>query len=196
MLLVYGCGPGVEDGPRRPGELTHDSREDALLAGEYARRRWDMSDVFAAHDARNATVVVRDDTRDSATEHTAASGPCLTTLADRTTPLYSSEYNQTCIRRCSMANQELDLESDIKPVSEFRANAAETIRQVQSTGRPVVLTQRGRSSAVLLDVAAYQAMVRQLDEYEDVLRGLADAEAGRTVPHDEALAQLMAELAE
>lgn len=95
-----------------------------------------------------------------------------------------------------MANQLLDLESDIKPVSEFRANAAETIRQVQSTGRPVVLTQRGRSSAVLLDVAAYQMMVRQLDEYEDVLRGLADAEAGRTVLHDQALAMLMAEFAE
>ena len=95
-----------------------------------------------------------------------------------------------------MASRALDLESDIKPVSEFRANAAETIRQVQSTGRPVVLTQRGRSSVVLLDVSAYQAMVRQLEEYEDVLRGLADAEAGRTVAHDKALARLMREVGE
>ena len=41
---------------------------------------------------------------------------------------------------------------DIQPVTEFRANAAQFIEQVRETGEPVILTQHGRSAAVLLDV--------------------------------------------
>jgi prevent-host-death family protein len=95
-----------------------------------------------------------------------------------------------------MTNTALDLEADIKPVSDFRANAAETIRQVQATGRPVVLTQRGRSSAVVMDVASYQAMVRELDELRDVQRGLADAQQNRVTEHDAARASLLADFPE
>ena len=42
-----------------------------------------MSDVFAAQDVRNETVVVRDDTRESATGPTAAKDLCLATLLGR-----------------------------------------------------------------------------------------------------------------
>jgi prevent-host-death family protein len=53
--------------------------------------------------------------------------------------------------------------SDIRPLSEFRANAAALVRHVQGTKRPLVLTQRGRSAAVLLDVEAYDALVEQVE---------------------------------
>lgn len=33
---------------------------------------------------------------------------------------------------------------DIRPLSEFRANAAAFVEQVQTTQRPIVLTQHGR----------------------------------------------------
>ena len=46
----------------------------------------------------------------------------------------------------------LHLDTDIKPVTEFRARAAELLDQVRSTGRPLVLTQRGHSAAVLIGV--------------------------------------------
>jgi prevent-host-death family protein len=85
----------------------------------------------------------------------------------------------------------LDLESDIKPVTDFRSNAASILEHVRESGRPVVLTQRGRSSAVLLDVRAYQSLVDALDELRELQSGLADAAAGRVTPHDEALAQLL-----
>ena len=58
----------MEDDRLRPGEPAHESGEGALLAAEYARRGWDMSDIFAAHDVRNATVAARDDARKSAME--------------------------------------------------------------------------------------------------------------------------------
>jgi prevent-host-death family protein len=43
---------------------------------------------------------------------------------------------------------------DIQLVTELRANAAQFIEQVQETGEPVILTQHGRSAAVLLVVAS------------------------------------------
>ena len=66
----------------------------------------------------------------------------------------------------------LNLESDIKPVSEFRANAAGLIEQVRSSGRPLVLTQRGHSAAVVLDVTEYERLLSEVE----LLRDVRDAE--------------------
>jgi len=57
----------------------------------------------------------------------------------------------------------IDLENDIRPLSEFRANTASLIRQVKKTGRPLVLTQHGKSAVVLLDVRQYQSILSALD---------------------------------
>jgi prevent-host-death family protein len=58
--------------------------------------------------------------------------------------------------------------TDIKPVSDFRANAAGMIEQVKASGRPLVLTQRGESAAVLLDVAVYQELIEELELLSDI----------------------------
>jgi prevent-host-death family protein len=57
----------------------------------------------------------------------------------------------------------IDLENDIRPLSEFRANTASLVRQVKKTGRPLVLTQHGKSTVVLLDVSHYQSLLASLD---------------------------------
>ncbi|HKO58699.1 MAG TPA: type II toxin-antitoxin system Phd/YefM family antitoxin [Thermoanaerobaculia bacterium] len=82
------------------------------------------------------------------------------------------------------------LNSDIKPVSEFRANAAELIEQVKSSGRPLVLTQRGHSAAVVLDVAEYERMVEEIELLSDVRTAIEQIEAGEGVSDREAKAQL------
>ena len=46
----------------------------------------------------------------------------------------------------------INLEEDIRPLSEFRAHAASFVEHVKKTGRPLVLTQYGKSAVVLLDV--------------------------------------------
>ncbi len=51
---------------------------------------------------------------------------------------------------------------DIQPLSTFRANAASLVQQVRETKRPLVLTQHGRSAAVVLDVEEYEALVEQV----------------------------------
>lgn len=84
-----------------------------------------------------------------------------------------------------------DLEADIKPVSDFRANSAALLRQVRESGRPIVLTQRGRSAAVVVDVGTYQALLDELDELRDVHRGLADLAEGRVTSQEDIEAELL-----
>ena len=93
-----------------------------------------------------------------------------------------------------MAGVTLDLEADIHPVSDFRANSAEVIRQVRESGRPVVLTQRGRAAAVLVGVGPYQELLREVEELRELRAGIADAEAGRVVANEDARARVLASL--
>lgn len=64
--------------------------------------------------------------------------------------------------------RQINLANDIKPLSEFRANAAYFINQVKETKRPLVLTQNGISSAVLVDVAEYQSIIEKLELLQEV----------------------------
>ena len=82
------------------------------------------------------------------------------------------------------------LNTDIKPVSEFRANAAELIEQVRNSRRPLVLTQRGHSAAVVLDVSEYERMVEEIDLLSDVRTALQQIDAGQAISNRDAKAAL------
>jgi antitoxin YefM len=73
---------------------------------------------------------------------------------------------------------------DIRPVTEFRTHASAVLAQVQRTKRPVVLTQYGRSAAVLLDVEAYEALVDEVALTRAVRTGESQLDAGMGIPHD------------
>ncbi len=64
--------------------------------------------------------------------------------------------------------KQINFENDIKPLSEFRANAASFVKQVKDTKRPLILTQHGKSSAVLVDVAEYQSIIEKLELLQEV----------------------------
>lgn len=64
--------------------------------------------------------------------------------------------------------RQINFENDIKPLSEFRANAASFVKQVRDTKRPLILTQHGKSSAVLIDVAEYQSIIEKLELLQEV----------------------------
>ena len=90
-----------------------------------------------------------------------------------------------------MSSPPINLQDDIQPVSDFRANTADSLRRLRATGRPLVLTQNGRSAAVLLDVASYQALVDENELLRDLHAGLEDAREGRVTPHADAKAALL-----
>lgn len=83
---------------------------------------------------------------------------------------------------------------DIQPVTEFRANAAQFIEQVQETGEPLILTQHGRSAAVLLDVESYEAMTDELALLRDVREAESQIAAGKGVAHSAVAKRLRAHL--
>jgi prevent-host-death family protein len=87
-------------------------------------------------------------------------------------------------------SRRVNVHKDIKPVSEFRANAAELIEHVKNSGRPLVLTQRGHSAAVLLDVEEYERMVNEIELLSDVRTAIQQIDAGQGVSNSEAKAEL------
>lgn len=84
---------------------------------------------------------------------------------------------------------------DVRPVTEFRAHTSAVLEQVHATKRPVVLTQHGRSAAVLLDVELYEQLVEEIALLRDVATAEAQIDAGMVVPHEEVVARLREQLA-
>jgi antitoxin YefM len=82
------------------------------------------------------------------------------------------------------AIQPLKLDEVIRPLSEFRAGAASFVRQVNETGRPLVLTQRGRGVDVVLDIREFEAMRERLALLEDVAHAETQLAAGDGIPHE------------
>jgi antitoxin YefM len=64
--------------------------------------------------------------------------------------------------------QRISLEQDVKPISEFCANAASFVQQVRHAKRPLVITQQGKNAAVLIDVTEYENLLARLELLEDV----------------------------
>jgi len=79
---------------------------------------------------------------------------------------------------------------DVQPLSAFRANAAGFLDQVRSTKRPLVLTQHGKSAAVVLDVDQYEAMVDEIELIRDIRQAKAELARGGGIPHGEVVNQL------
>lgn len=84
--------------------------------------------------------------------------------------------------------------TDIRPLAEFRANLAAVVEQVQRTKRPVILTQHGRSAAVLVDAEAYEAMQDRLELLEDIRAAEAELARGEGVAHGKAKAAVLSRL--
>jgi prevent-host-death family protein len=84
--------------------------------------------------------------------------------------------------------------TDVRPVTEFRANASAFLDQVQSTKRPVVLTQHGRSAAVLLDVGVYEDLLDEVALLRDIRTAEGQIEAGKVAPHSVVARRLKARL--
>lgn len=85
----------------------------------------------------------------------------------------------------------VNLNEDIKPLSEFRANAAALLRRIRETKRSLVLTQRGHSAVVVVDIAEYERLLEELELLRDIQVAEQQLAAGEGVPHDEARRQVV-----
>jgi prevent-host-death family protein len=101
--------------------------------------------------------------------------------------LYIKLYEEATMRT-------LRLDQDVRPLSEFRAGVASFVQQVSETKRPLLLTQRGRGVAVLLDVREYEDMRERLEVLEDIVAAREQFAKGPGVPHEEARERILRRL--
>jgi antitoxin YefM len=79
----------------------------------------------------------------------------------------------------------IQLDQDIQPLSEFRSKVAFYFDKVKRTKRPLIITQNGKSSAILLDVSAYQSLIDKLEVLEDIKLAEEQISQSMDVSHQE-----------
>jgi len=80
--------------------------------------------------------------------------------------------------------------ADVLPITEFRANTSAMLNQLHATKRPVVLTQHGRSAAVVMDVGVYEGLLDEIALLRDVRVAEEQIARGEGIPHEEVVARL------
>ncbi len=71
------------------------------------------------------------------------------------------------------------------PVSQVKARLAEVIESTRKTGEAVIITQNGEGTAVLQDLASYEAMRRSLAMLKLVAQGERDLAKRKSVSNSE-----------
>lgn len=83
------------------------------------------------------------------------------------------------------------LDQDIHSVSDFRAHANSYMKQIKQTGRPLVLTQNGKSSAVVLDVTEYENLLEELELAGEVRQARNEIRNGEIIDHSDVKSKLI-----
>lgn len=82
------------------------------------------------------------------------------------------------------------LDQDIRSLSDFRSNVSGFINKVHETKRPIVITQHGRSSAVLIDVTEYERLVDKFELIKDIEIASKQISEGQGINHSKVVKKL------
>jgi len=74
---------------------------------------------------------------------------------------------------------------NITPLTDFRNNIKKYLKEISVHKKPIILTQHGKSAAVIMDAEKYQEMQDQIDFMRKVTLGLEDYREGRTALADD-----------
>ncbi|MCF6290630.1 MAG: type II toxin-antitoxin system Phd/YefM family antitoxin [Desulfobacterales bacterium] len=74
----------------------------------------------------------------------------------------------------------MNISSDIKPVSFLKSHAADILKQINDTHRPIVITQNGEPRAVLQDPESYDNMRKAIGLLKLISQGEEDIKNGNT----------------
>jgi prevent-host-death family protein len=89
----------------------------------------------------------------------------------------------------------VNLSQSIKPISYFKAHAAEVIRELNEQHGTMIITQNGEAKAVIQDIAEYERVQEALAMLRMVAQGQSDYEKGKTIPADQVLKELADKIA-
>jgi prevent-host-death family protein len=68
---------------------------------------------------------------------------------------------------------------EVIPVTDLRQDAAAALRKVRSSKQPLVITQRGRATAVMLSIEAFEQAEHERQLLRLLARGEREIAAGR-----------------
>jgi len=74
----------------------------------------------------------------------------------------------------------MNIKEDIKPISYIKTHAADMLKTVNNTHRPIIITQNGEAKAVLLDTESYQKMNNAIGILKLISQGEKDIENKKT----------------
>jgi prevent-host-death family protein len=89
----------------------------------------------------------------------------------------------------------LKLSESVKPISYFKAHAAEIIKKLSKEQGLMVITQNGEAKAVIQDIQAYERTQESLAMLRMLAHSRKNLEKGKVKPADEALKDLERKLA-
>ncbi len=88
----------------------------------------------------------------------------------------------------------MKMREDIRPVTYLKSRAADLLKQLNETRRPVIITQNGEPRAVLQDPESYERMKSAIGLMKLLAQGEEDLRLGKTYEQDQVFKRLTARL--
>ena len=88
----------------------------------------------------------------------------------------------------------MNISKDIKPVSYLKARAADLLKQINDTHRPVIITQNGEPRAVLQDPESYENMRNAIGILKLISISEEEIKDGDIIPNDVVFARVQDKL--
>jgi prevent-host-death family protein len=79
---------------------------------------------------------------------------------------------------------------NITPLTDFRNNIKKYLEEINIHKNPIVLTQHGKSAAVIMDAEKYQELQDQIEFMRKVALGLEDYREGRITSANDVFKQI------
>ena len=78
----------------------------------------------------------------------------------------------------------MNITNDIKPITYLKSRAADLLKQINETHRPVIITQNGEPRAVLQDPESYENMRNAIGILKLISEGEYDIREGQVTPQE------------
>lgn len=87
----------------------------------------------------------------------------------------------------------MKLSEAVKPISYFKAHAAEIVKDISEGGQPVVITQNGEAKAMLVNIREYERTQEALAMLKLLSQSAKSIDEGRVQPMEQAFNELLQE---
>jgi prevent-host-death family protein len=88
----------------------------------------------------------------------------------------------------------MNISEDIKSITYLKSKAADLIKQINNTHRPVIITQNGEPKAVIQDPKSYESMRNALSLLKLIAQSEEEIKKGKTKPQAEVFVKLKRKL--